>query len=180
MPAIRLFNEYFGGGMSSIVFQELRESKALAYTAYAVYRNPSRLDRSHYIFTYIGTQTDKLPDAMKGMMDLINNMPESEKNFNAAKDAVIKQIRTERITKSQVLFSYESARKLGLNYDIRKDVFAKIPNMTFADLKAFQEKYLKNKIFTVLVLGNQEDLDIKTLEKYGKITYLKLEDVFGY
>jgi predicted Zn-dependent peptidase len=79
-----------------------------------------------------------------------------------------------------VLFSYESARKLGLNYDIRKDVFAKIPNMTFADLKAFQEKYLKNKIFTVLVLGNQEDLDIKTLEKYGKITYLKLEDVFGY
>jgi len=180
VPVIRLFNEYFGGGMSSIVFQELRESKALAYTAYAVYRSPSRLDRSHYIYSYIGTQNDKLPEAMKGMSDLINNMPEAEKNFNAAKEAVIKNIRTERITKDDILFSYESARKLGLGTDIRKDIFEKIPTMTFADLKAFQEKYLKNKNFTILILGNKKDLDIKTLEKYGKITYLNLEEVFGY
>ena len=36
MPLIKLHNEYFGGSMGSIVFQTLRESKALAYSAYIV------------------------------------------------------------------------------------------------------------------------------------------------
>ena len=180
VPSIELFNEYFGAGMSSIVFQELRESKALAYTAYAVYRSPNRLDKSNYIFSYIGTQIDKLPEAMKGMSDLINNMPESEKNFSAAKEAVVKKIRTERITRSDILFNYEDAKKFALDYDIRKDIFEKIPTMNFSDMKAFQEKYLKNKKYAILVLGNKKNLDIKTLEKYGKINYLTLEDIFGY
>jgi predicted Zn-dependent peptidase len=180
IPMVRIFNEYFGGGMGSIVFQELRESKALAYTAYANFSSPNKKDRAHYIFSYIGTQVDKMPEAMKGMSDLINNMPEAPKNFEAAKNAVIKKIRTERITKGQVLFSYENARKLGLDYDIRMDVYKTVPTMTFAQLKEFQLQYLKDKKFTTLALGKKSALDIKTLEKYGKIEYLTLEDIFGY
>lgn len=180
IPAIRMFNEYFGSGMNSVVFQEIRESKALAYSSYAGYTTPSRLDRNHYIYSFIGTQNDKLPEAMKAMFDVINNMPESEKSFDAAKDAIIKKIRTERITKTNVLFNYINAQRMGLTYDIRKDVFEKVPNMKFADLLAFQQKYLKDKKYTILVIGKKADLDTKTLEKYGKIEYLKLEDIFGY
>ena len=40
---IAVFNEYFGGGMNAIVFQEMREARALAYTASARYHMPSRL-----------------------------------------------------------------------------------------------------------------------------------------
>src|SRR5699024_2758160 len=40
-PEIMLFNQYFGGGMGTIVFQTIRESKALAYSAYAYYATPS-------------------------------------------------------------------------------------------------------------------------------------------
>jgi len=180
IPAIRVFNEYFGAGMNSVVFQEIRESKALAYSSYAVYTNPARIDRNHYIYTFIGTQNDKLPEAMKAMFDVINNMPESEKSFNAAKDAIINKIRTERITKANVLFNYDNAKRMGITYDIRKDVFAKVPEMKFADLLAFQQKYLKDKKYTILVIGKKDSLDVKTLEKYGKIEYLKLEDIFGY
>ncbi|MFA5781090.1 MAG: insulinase family protein [Bacteroidales bacterium] len=180
VPAIRLFNEYFGAGMNSVVFQELRESKALAYSAYAGYSSPYRLDRSNYISSFIGTQNDKLPEAMKSMFDVINNMPESEKSFDAAKEAIIQKIRTERITKENILFNYMSAKRLELTYDIRKDVFEKVPSMKFSDLLAFQKKYLKDKKYTILVLGKKKDMDIKTLEKYGKIKYLKLDEVFGY
>lgn len=180
VPSIRLFNEYFGSGMNSVVFQELRESKALAYSSYAGYTSPYRLDKSHYIYSFIGTQNDKLPEAMKAMFDVINNMPESEKSFDAAKEAIIQKIRTERVTKTNILFNYYNAKKLGLTYDIRKDVFEKVPAMKFADLLAFQQKYLKDKKYTILVIGKKKDLDIKTLENYGKVTYLKLEDVFGY
>ena len=129
-PVIRLFNEYFGGSMNSIVFQEIRESKGLAYSAYAGYRAPVQPFLNYYLFSYIGTQIDKLPEAMKAMTGLFNNMPESEKAMNSAKEAIINKIRTERITKSQVLFNYINAKKFDLAYDIRKDVFNRIPSMT--------------------------------------------------
>lgn len=179
-PVRRVFNEYFGGGMGSIVFQELRESKALAYSAFASYTSPSNPMRHHYIFSYIGTQNDKLPEALKGMTGLINDMPESEKSFQTAKEAVIAQIRTDRSTKSEILFNYLNAQKMGVTYDLNKDIYAQVPNMQFSDLKKFQETFLKGKHFTILVLGKKDQLDITTLEKYGKIEYLKLEDIFGY
>lgn len=179
-PQARMFNEYFGGNMSSVVFQDLRESKALAYSVYSNYQTPTKKDYSHYVIAYIGTQADKLPEAMSGMMDLMNKMPESDVSFKSSKESVIQQIRTERITKSGVLFSYERAQKLGLDHDIRKDVFEKVPAMTMSQVKEFHDKYLKDRKFTILVLGDKAKLDINTLSKYGEIKYLSLEDIFGY
>lgn len=179
-PEIALYNEYFGGGMSSVVFQEMRESKALAYSVYSNYRTPSRKEKSHYIMAYIGTQADKLPEAMSGMTTLINTMPESSPLFEASKNSVIQKIRTERITKSDVLFNYERAKKLGLDYDIRRKVFENVPKLTLANIKSFQEKYVKDKKYVILVLGNKENLDLKTLESYGEVKFLELRDVFGY
>lgn len=180
LPTITLFNEYFGGGMGSIVFQTMRESKALAYSVFSSYRSPVNKDRSHFALAYIGTQADKLPEAMKGMFELMNNLPESENMFNNAKKAVEEQIRTERITKSEVLFNYMNAKKMGNTYDMRKDVFANVPAMKFENIKAFQQAHFKDKKYNIMVLGNKNTLDIKALEGYGKVTYLKLEDVFGY
>jgi predicted Zn-dependent peptidase len=176
----RIFNEYFGGGMSSVVFQEMRESKALAYSVYSSYSSARKKQDYNYVFSYIGTQADKLPEAMAGMMDLINNMPESENNFKASKEAIIQGIRSERITKSGILFNYENAQKLGLDYDIRKDIFNNVPNMKMNDIKSFEQTHLKNKQYTVLVVGKKESLDMPTLEKYGKVTFLTLNDIFGY
>jgi predicted Zn-dependent peptidase len=34
---VMVFNNYFGGGMGSVVFQTIRESQALAYSTYAAY-----------------------------------------------------------------------------------------------------------------------------------------------
>ncbi len=177
---IRGYNEYFGGGMSSIVFQDMRESKALAYSVFSNYSMPEKKDKAHYNFAYIGTQADKLPEAMKGMTALLTNMPESETNLTAAKEAIMQKISTERITRSSILWSYENAQKKGLDYDIRKDVFAAIPTMNMSELKTFQNKYIKNNKYTIMVLGDKNALDIKTLEKYGPVKFLTLEDVFGY
>ncbi|MCX6296731.1 MAG: insulinase family protein [Bacteroidetes bacterium] len=176
----RLFNEYFGGGMASVVFQEMRESKALAYSVYSNYSNARKKTENNYVFSYIGTQADKLPEAMSGMMDLINKMPESDNNFKASKEAIIQGIRSERITKSNILFNYENAQKLGLTYDIRMDIFKNVPNLSMTDMKNFEQDHLKNKQYTVLVIGKKESLDLKTLEKYGKVTFLSLPEIFGY
>ena len=156
VAAAAIFNEYFGGGMGSIVFQEMRESKALAYSVYSVYRSPSDSSKSHYTMAYIGTQADKLAEAMTGMTDLLNNMPESEKSFELAKKAAIEKIRTERITKASKIFNYETALKRGVNRDLRKDIYDAIPNMTMEDLKAFHQKYIQDGEYNIMVIGKKE------------------------
>lgn len=180
VAAAAIYNEYFGGGMGSIVFQEMRESKALAYSVYSVYQTPGEKDKSHYAMAYIGTQADKLKEAMAGMVDLLNNMPESEKSFELAKKAALEKIRTERITKASILWNYESALKRGLDYDIRKDVYDAVPNMTMADLKAFHEQYIKNGNYNIMVIGKKDGLDMAALKSYGPVQELSLKQVFGY
>jgi predicted Zn-dependent peptidase len=78
------------------------------------------------------------------------------------------------------LLDYEKAKKLGFDHDIRKDIYTKVPTLTFADIKAFEQKHVKEKQYTVLVIGKKESLDLKTLEKYGKVTFVTLEEIFGY
>ncbi|MCX6155725.1 MAG: insulinase family protein [Candidatus Kapabacteria bacterium] len=179
-PMLRLYNQYFGGDMSSIVFQTLRESKALAYSCYSGYNQPSKKDKYYQNFGYIGTQADKIHDAITGMQELFDNFPRSEKNFEKAKEAIIHKIESERITRGAILFSYANAIDLGLNYDIRKDVFDQVPSITFDQLADFQAKYIKNKSYKMALIGSKDKIKMAELERYGKVHVLTLEDIFGY
>ncbi|MEC7646225.1 MAG: insulinase family protein [Bacteroidota bacterium] len=177
---IKFHNEYFGGGMSSIVFQEIRESQALAYSVYSTYTIPKDTNTSHYSMSYIGTQADKLAEAMKGMFQLLNTMPEAESNMQNAKEAIEQKIRTERLTKSKVLTEYEKANKLGLQHDIRKDLYESVQDFDMSSLRDFHNSHIANGTRVVLVLGSKNNLDLDVLQEYGEIKHLTLEDVFGY
>ena len=179
-PQIRFHNEYFGGGMSSIVFQEMRESKALAYSVYSTYTIPNDKDDSHYLMSYIGTQSDKLGEAMIGMTELLETMPEAETNMANAKEAIEQKIRTERLTKSKVLTEYLKAEKIGVSHDIRKDMYDALPAFDMNTLKNFHNSHISGTNRVVMVLGSKEDLDLEVLKAYGEIVPLTLEDVFGY
>ncbi len=180
-PVRSLYNDYFGGGMNAIVFQEMREARGLAYSAGASYSGVSKPDLSYYYATMIATQNDKVPDAVGAFLEIINNMPESEKAFTLAKENALTNIRSERITRSDVLWSYLDAEKFGYDYDARKDKFDQYPNMTLADLKTFQEKYVKGHTYTYCILGDEKDAKLMgTAARFGEIHKLSLEEIFGY
>ena len=180
VPAVEVYNEYFGGGMGSIVFQELRESKALAYSTYSNFGLARKAGRSNYIASYIGAQADKLPEAMAGMEGLLNEMPLAETNFANAKAAIRSSIAADRITREEILYTYEAARRLGLDYDIRKDVYTQAATMSFDDLKKFQQQHVRQKAQAVLVIGAKDRLNFKELAKYGTVKELTLTELFGY
>jgi zinc protease len=180
LAASTLFNTYFGSGLSSIVFQEIRESKSLAYSAFAAYRNARKKDDSNYVMAYVGTQANKLEQAVDAMMDLMNNMPEAEKQFNAAKEATLKKIAAQRITKSNIFWSYERLKKLGIDNDNREEMYNTIKGMTIEDLKAFFDKNVKGESYNVMVIGNKKDLNVKSLQKLGKIKELDVDYLFNY
>ncbi|TAE31702.1 MAG: insulinase family protein [Candidatus Kapaibacterium sp.] len=179
-PQVNVFNEYFGGGMSSIVFQTIRESKALAYSVFSTYRQPQRAQDPYLTYSYVGTQADKFNEAVTGMFDLLNNMPKAEKNFTQAKASIKNNLSTERIIRDNILFSYEDAQKLGLKDDIRKAIFEQSQKMSYEEMEKFYAEYIKNKPYTMLVLGSKKRIKTEDLAKYGKVTELSLEEVFGY
>ncbi|TDN40264.1 insulinase family protein [Hymenobacter sp. UV11] len=179
-PTVALYNEYFGGGMGSIVFQDLRESKALAYSAMSRYANADKTGRSNYILSYIGTQSDKLPEAMAGMEGLLTDMPLADANLAIAKQSIRNSIATDRITHEGVLLSYERARRLGLDYDLRRDVYDQTQNMTFAELQKFQQAKIRGQNQVILVIGSKDRLNFKELAKYGTVQQLTLKEIFGY
>nr|WP_294794763.1 M16 family metallopeptidase [uncultured Mucilaginibacter sp.] len=180
-PNIEVFNNYFGtGGFSSIVLQDLRESKALAYSTSAQYATPSKKENRDIFVAYIGTQADKLNEAIKGMNDLLTVLPESKDGVALAKDNVRKSIETERITEDGIISDYLSAKRLGLDHDLRKDVFENLDKMTFADLKAFHEAHIKNKAYTYCIVANEKKVSEDDLKKYGTVIKPDLKQIFGF
>ncbi len=180
VPIINLYNSYFGDGMSSVVFQDLRESKALAYSAYSSLRIPNKPNKPLWNYSYIGSQVDKLPEAMQGMCSLLNKIPVSQASFEAAKENILQEISSDRINKSRILFTYIDAMDMGQTSDIRKQVFQKVSTFKFDDVKKFHANYISNKNISVLVIGKKENLDFKVLEKYGPVKVLTLQELFGY
>lgn len=179
-PVVRMFNEYFGGGMNSIVFQEIREAQGLAYSVFSSFSQPSKKDKANYLFAYVGTQADKQAEAMNAMMELLNNMPESEEAFSIAKNAILNKIESERITGSSVLWNYISAQDKGLDYDVRQDIYEQVQGMEFADLKSFQEKFVEDQKYVTVLVGSRDKIDFNALKTYGDVTELSLDQLFGY
>lgn len=180
MPYASLFNEYFGSGLSSIVFQEIREGKALAYSAYAAYTMPAKKEESSYIRAYVGTQADKLGEAEKAMNALMNEMPANQLMFDGSRDAALKKIESSRTTKEAIYWSWEAAQRRGLNEDVNQYIYNKIKDITLDDLKAFFNKHIKGKHYTYLAIGKEGSLDLEVLKKLGPVKELTIKDIFGY
>ncbi len=179
-PIRRMYNQYFGGGMDAIVFQEMREARGLAYTAQANYSGVSKPEESYRIYTYIATQNDKMTDAVNAFLSILNDMPESENAFALAKESILSPIRTQRILRSSVLWDYLNAKKFGYTQDPRKVIFEQVPGFTLADVKAFQEQYIKDRPYTYYILGDKKDIDFNAMKKFGTVKELSLEEIFGY
>lgn len=179
-PAIRLFNEYFGGGMNGIVFQEMREARALAYSARAYYVEPSWADGTYSFYAFIGSQNDKMEKAVKGFDEIINDMPASENAFGVAREALLSRLRTERTTGMRVLDAYRNCRRLGLDEPLDKAVFEKVQGMTLEDLVKFQQENIKGRSYQYAILGDVNDIDMDFLSTLGPVKILTLEEIFGY
>lgn len=177
---VTLFNNYFGGGMGSIVFQTIRESKALAYSTYAFYVTPERKEDRYSVVAYVGSQADKMNEAINGMNELLNDIPRSDKLLETAKESMKQDIETERITQDGIIFSYLNAKKLGLSTDYRKDVYAAVNKLNFDNVKQFHDQNLAHKPYTYCVLGSEKKINMDDLKKFGEVKKVTLEELFGY
>ena len=177
---IALFNEYYGGSMNSVVFQELRETRGLAYNAGAYYYIPVRKEEKDYFMKHIISQNDKMMDCISVFDDITNNFPQNEASFNLAKQSLKKSLQSRRTTKAGVINAYFNAKLRGIDYDVNKLYYDQLPSLTLQDLTNFEKQNIVGKPYRMVILGDEKNLDMKSLEKIAPIKRLSQEEIFGY
>jgi predicted Zn-dependent peptidase len=180
VPTVNMFNEYFGGNMSGIVFQEIRESKALAYSTYAAFASAQKKGEPFGMNAYVGCQADKMKEAVGAMQELLTELPKSEKLFSQSQASIKNSISTSRTTKTGILFSYLTAQKRGINYDLNEKNYNAVDKMNFEDINQFFKENIAGVAYTLCVVGGDKKVNWDVLNKFGPVKKLTLEQVFGY
>ena len=177
---VNLFNGYFGGGMGSIVFQTIRESKALAYSTYAVVQTPNKKEDPFSVIAYVGSQADKANEAIAGMNELLTDLPQNEANLVNARTSLMKDIETDRITKDGIIVSYLNAQKKGVDHDLRQDNYMQYANLNLNQVSDYHKKQLSKQPYTYCVIASTKRINPDDLKKYGEVKVLSLQELFGY
>ncbi len=177
---IRMFNEFYGSGLSSIVFQEIRESKGLVYSAYSYMTMPYDNEKSHYLVSALNTQPDKIDVALTEFYKLLNNIPDAKKQFDASKQSILRNLESKRVIKESIFWNYLRLKKIGIENNIDEQIYSQVNEMTYETFTDFFNKHIANKKFDILVVGKKENLDFEMLKKYGTIQELSLKEIFNY
>ncbi len=172
---ILLFNEYYGNGMSSVVFQQLRETKSLAYSCGGSFNTPNSPDVHNFFFIYLSTQADKLPEAIQSVENL--GFPVSPEVFADAKESLLKRRAALRWHDQSLLSLAEELRRKKLPEDAPERIFSDIAAGTVEQLKEFYDQRVGGVPDVLLVVGDESQLDTKALEKFGAVTRLTMDQV---
>ena len=174
------YNIYFGYGLSSIMFQEIREAKAFGYATYAYYSSPGEKDKPHILQAYLGTQPDKVNQAIPEIQKLLNDMPIVPNQMEQARQSILRNLESNRITRTAIHWTKKINRKLGYERDLRKDIYDKLSQVQLEDLIAFHQKHVKGRKYNILLMGNKKSLDMNFIKSLGDYREWDIPQLFGY
>ena len=173
------FNQYFSGGFGGLVMNEIREKRSMAYYAGANVITPALPGNPTYMYGHIGTQNDKVNDAMDVFMGLVNDMPRNAERI----DNIKSYLRQEALSshpdfrsKAQYL---RSIQRMGYTSDPAQENLPKIDALTFDDIVNFYTQNIQGKPYAIGIIGNPKMIDLDKLAKYGKVVKLNDRKLFN-
>ena len=114
------------------------------------------------------------------MNELLNKIPVSAQSFSLAKEAVKKDIETQRLVKDQIIFAYLNELKMGRNVDSRKKIYEELPKITMDSIEKLHNADMSSKPYTYCIVGSEKRISDADLEKIGEVKKLSLSEIFGY
>ncbi len=176
---IEAFSSYFGAGFGSLVVDEIREKRAMAYTTYGVVSTPSIAGRNTLFNGFVGTQGDKTLDAIDIYMGLLNDMPAIPERFDVVKTNIKESILSQKPGFRSAAPVYEAWKRMGYTQDPAIDKIKKIEALQFEDIVNYYNENIKGKPVVIAIVGNPKDFDLKALEKYGKVVKINNSRLFS-
>lgn len=175
-----MYNEYFGGSMNSIVFQEMREKRSLAYQAMSRYITGSDKNDRNYNLAHIATQNDKVIEAFDAFNSLLDSMPVAQANFDLAKQSLLSSMRTQRIHKQNIISSFLNDRRFERANNNLQQLYTSLQEINLEQIRQFSKEKFQKRGRVYVILGSKEQIDMEALKKFGKVKELTLEEIFGY
>jgi len=174
-----VFNKYFGRGMASIIFQEIREFRSLAYSARGYYINRPDVNMKGYFFGYIGTQVDKTMEAISIYIDIFKNMPQKENRLSSIRSGLTQSINTRKPAWRSQAFYVSNLIKQGYKEDPNKFEYNVYKNVEFDDIIEFHESNIKKDPLVITIVTDRSKMNIDKILDYGELIDLKKENVFN-
>ncbi|MDO4497590.1 MAG: insulinase family protein [Bacteroidales bacterium] len=177
---VTLFNEYFGGGMNGVVFQELRETRGLCYNAYARFSQPSDPNETQSYLEHIITQSDKMMECISTFRQITNEMPATPESFQIAKDNLKKNLASQRVNGFAIINNYLRDQRMGNTVPPAKVIYETLPSLELNDILRFEQENIAGQPMRYFILGDEKQLDLKALQQIAPIKRVSLEEIFGY
>lgn len=171
------FNEYMGGSMAGVIFQEIRELRSLGYSAYGYFGYDMLHRRPGYMMGYLGTQADKTVEGTQAMTALLVDFPDKPEKFETAKTSAIKKMEAEYITFRRIPAQIHSWQERGYKSDPTMDRIKIMQAMSYQDIQKFHEENVAKRPLVITVAGDKKRIDMKALGEGYKVIELKFKDI---
>ncbi|MFH0866925.1 MAG: insulinase family protein, partial [Bacteroidota bacterium] len=177
-PYIDAFNDYFGGGFSGLVVQEIREYRSMAYSAGASYSIPLLPGKRSSFIGYIGTQADKTVEAIQVFDSLVRYMPEKKERIETIRSSLVQEAYASRPDFRELSEKFVGWKLKGYFEDPSKYKLEAYKNLTFDDILKFYTNNIKGKPVVICLVGDKKRLDMKDIARFGKIVEIKESTLF--
>ena len=164
--------------MSSIVFQEIREFRSLAYSTFAQYSLAPMEGKNNSFIGYVGCQADKTIESVRVMNDIILNKPEKPERLEMIKSSLIESSKTSRPSFRNLIESIESWKRQGFDDDPNKVLLEQYNNLSFKSIVDFYKAEIQNKPMIITIVGDVSRFNLEELKRYGEIIMVKKSDLF--
>jgi predicted Zn-dependent peptidase len=177
--AMEAFNDYFGGGFSGLILQEIREYRSLAYSAGGYFNTPSNAGSPTHFGGYVGTQADKTITAMETFNGLIREMPAKTERIDMIRNHLQLSALTKRPSFRGLASTVESWKNLGYESDPMLLNLPAYKNITWNTIEEFYKTNLKEKPVVYMIVGDKRSINMDELGRYGKIVEIKEKNLFS-
>lgn len=178
--ASRLFSVYFGGDMSSLMFQEIREFRSFAYRTSGRYQLPNHAHKgtAGSFTAMLSTQSDKTLDALGVLDSLIREMPLKPERMEAVKQTLVNRINNDYPPFRNLSEKVASARMEGFDRDPAEEFLRDIATMDMQDISRFYQEQISGRPVVYVITGNRKHIDMKKLAEYGTIIKVKKKGIY--
>lgn len=178
--ASRLFSVYFGGDMSSLMFQEIREFRSFAYRTSGRYQLPNHAHKgtAGSFTAMLSTQSDKTLDALGVLDSLIREMPLKPERVEAVKQTLVNRINNDYPPFRNLSEKVASARMEGFDRDPAEEFLRDIATMDMQDISRFYREQISGRPVVYVIAGNRKHIDMKKLAEYGTIIKVKKKGIY--
>ena len=177
--ASQLFSVYFGGDMSSLMFQEIREFRSFAYRTSGRYQLPNHAHKgtAGSFTAMLSTQSDKTLDALGVLDSLIREMPLKPERMEAVKQTLVNRINNDYPPFRNLSEKVASARMEGFDRDPAEEFLRDIATMDMQDISRFYQEQISGRPVVYVITGNRKHIDMKKLAEYGTIIKVKKKGI---